>query len=193
MSVLRSFALIVEGDGDQGAVPIIVRDRLHKRGVYDVNVRKPFNAKGRGNLLRDGQLERWLQLAALDDDTCGVLVVCDAETDAPCELGPVLTKRCQQTLPTLPVRVSLAVRQFENWIVASSEAIRAETLEDVDDYEGAGGIATIRAWRRPRSYVKPLHQPGYAAQLDHAVVAERCPSFARLLRCIDELAAACVA
>jgi len=40
---MSSLALIVEGDGDQLALPIIVRQHLVTRGVY-LSVRKPINA-----------------------------------------------------------------------------------------------------------------------------------------------------
>lgn len=180
----------MEGDGDQLAVPIVVRNHLLLNGST-LEVGKPINAKGRGNLLREGQLERWLHLAALDADTCGVFVVCDAETDAACILGPALIKRCASALPQVPVRVTLAVRQFENWIIASRETVHGGEFEDIDDYEAARAVKMIREWRRPRSYVKPLHQPGYAARLDQSLVAARCPSFVRLLRCIDELVSEC--
>lgn len=187
---MGKLALIVEGDGDKAALPIVVRQHLLEREEFGMEVGRTINAKGRGNLLRRGQLERWLQLAALDDDVGGILVVCDAEDDAACKLGPTVAARCVEALPHVPVRFSLAVSQFENWIVASAETILGESLDEVASYESLKAQAIIREWRRPRSYVKPLHQPSLAAQLDHSLVSERCPSFGRLLRCIDELLSA---
>jgi hypothetical protein len=87
---------------------------------------------------------------------------------------------------------TLAVAEFENWIVASSETVGGEPLPDDTDYESLNAEAIIRSWRSPRSYVKPLHQPGYAQSLDFELVAERCPSFARLLKCVDRLIDECV-
>lgn len=71
---MRRISIVVEGDGDQGAMPILVRAQLQRRQIYDIQVGKPLNGKGRGKLLRDGQLERFAQLAALQAGTGAVLV-----------------------------------------------------------------------------------------------------------------------
>lgn len=156
-----------------------------------IRVGRPINAKGRGNLLREGQLERWLRLAATRDDVGGILVVCDAERDPACDLGPRLNRRCAATLPHIPVRATLAVRQFENWIIASAQSTNGRALEFDGDVEAMPAAEIVRTWRRPKSYIKPLHQAGYAARIDHAVASQNSPSFARILRCIEELAQAC--
>jgi len=183
--------VIVEGDGDRDAIPILMRTRLAALEIFDVDIGRPINAKGRGNLLREGQLERWLQLAALRDDVCGILVVCDTEGDPACDLGPALARRGAAAVPPVLVRLTLAVRQFENWIVASGESTNEEAQDENQDFEALPATEIIRRWRAPRSYVKPIHQPRYAARIDHVIAARRCRSFARLLRCIDELAREC--
>lgn len=187
---MGELALIVEGDGDEKALPIIVRSHLQQQGVYSLGVARPINAKGRGNIERVGQLERWLQLAARRSNTTGILVVCDADDDPACEFGPSLTERSRREVPHVPVRCCLAVREFENWIAASAETLAPDSGQArQDDFEHYSALRVIRQWKAPRSYVKTLHQPSFAAGMDHSVVAERCPSFARLLRCIDELVA----
>ena len=184
---MRRLGVVVEGAGDQAAVPVVVRAHLFREEIFDVNVGWPLNTKGRGKLLRAGELERFVKLAALEPDTTGVLVVCDSDDDLPCVLGPDLTQRCQDALPSLPVRACLAVREFENWLIASAETLAPSTQTVLDDYEAVAAEPRISAWKTPRSYVKPLHQPALAADLDLDLVAHRCPSFARLLCCINEL------
>jgi Domain of unknown function (DUF4276) len=186
--------LVVEGDGEVAALPILVRRHLHEnRAIYDIEVAKPKNSKGRGNLEAPGGVERYTQHAALPDDICGVLVLCDSDADPVCEFGPAMHERARGAVPTKPVVATLAVAEFENWIVASGETLGADELPDDVDYENLNAESIIRAWRFPRSYVKPLHQPGYAQKLDFKLVEARCPSFARLLRCIDELIEKCKA
>lgn len=184
--------LVVEGDGEVGALPILVRRHLHEnREIFDLGVEKPKNSKGRGNLEAPGGVERYSQYAALPDEVCGVLVLCDSDSDRVCEFGPELHERASAAVLGKPVIVTLAVKEFENWIVASAETIEdAEPVESAD-FEALGAEAIIRSWRYPRAYVKPLHQPGYAQQLDFDLVRERCPSFDRLVRCLDELIDAC--
>lgn len=185
--------LVVEGDGEVAALPILVRRHLHEnRQLYDVEVAKPKNSKGRGNLDAPGGVERYTQHAALPDGVCGVLVLCDSDDDLACEFGPTMQERASGAVPTKPVVATLAVAEFENWIVASSETVGGEPLPDDVDCENLNAESIIRSWRFPRSYVKPLHQPGYAQNLDFELVRNRCPSFARLLRCLDELVDKCI-
>jgi len=180
-------SIVVEGDGDQGALPVVVRRHLQARQEHELAVGWPINAKGRSKLLRDGELERFVRLASLQTGTVAVLVVCDADDDAVCDLGPDVTQRCRSTVPHLPVRACLAAREFENWLLASPETLAPEPVPELDDYESIAAERRVAAWRSPRKYVKPVHQPAMAAMMDHERVAARCPSFARLLRCIDEL------
>lgn len=185
--------LVVEGDGEVGALPILVRRHLHEtREIYDLGVARPKNSKGRGNLDAPGGVERYSQYAALSEDVCGVLVLCDADNEMVCEYGPEMQNRADSAVPNKPVMVTLAVSEFENWIVASSETVEGVAAPDVADFESISAEPIIRSWRHPRSYVKPLHQPGYAQKLDFDLVAGRCASFARLLRSLDELIAHCV-
>lgn len=184
--------LVVEGDGEVAALPILIRRHLHEnREIYDLEVARPKNSKGRGNLEAPGGVERYAQHAALPDDVCGVLVLCDADNDMVCEFGPAMQARAAAAVHAKPVTVTLAVSEFENWIVASSETMGELEAPETEDFERLSAEPVIRRWRHPRSYVKPLHQPSYADQLDFELVSSRCPSFARLIRCLDELIDAC--
>jgi Domain of unknown function (DUF4276) len=184
--------LVVEGDGEVAGLPILVRRHLHEnREIYNIEVAKPKNSKGRGNLNVPGGIERYTQHAALPDDVCGVLVLCDSDDDLVCELGPSLHERAANAVPTKTVAATLAVAEFENWIVASGETVGGEELPADTDYETLSAESIIRGWRYPASYVKPLHQPGYAQRLDFDLVRARCPSFERLLRCLDQLIDEC--
>ena len=119
----KKISVVVEGDGDQGAIPIVLRRYLQSRDRYDIEVGRPINAKGRSKLLREGELERFTRLASLQMATVAVLVVCDADDDNSCVLGPKVTRRCSIAVPHMPVRACLAVRAFENWLLASAETL----------------------------------------------------------------------
>lgn len=184
---MLKISLVVEGDGDQAALPVVVRRYLHENEIFDIGVGKPINTKGRSKLLRKGELERFAQLAAFQTDAAAVLVTCDADDDLECVLGPALTQRSQDAVSNLPVRACLAVREFENWLLASHETLAPDPMDPLDDYERVAAEWRVAEWRAPRKYVKPIHQPALAAKMDLGLVAARCPSFARLTRCIDEL------
>lgn len=186
---MAMISLVVEGDGDQGAMPVVIRAYLQQCAIYDITVSKPINAKGRTKLLRQGELERFARLASLQTGAAAVLVTCDADDDAVCDLGPRVTARCLEAVPQMPIRACLAVREFENWLLASPETLAPNPEAPLDDYETVSAVPRVAAWRAPRKYVKPIHQPAFAAKMDLERVAARCPSFARLLRCVDELVA----
>lgn len=184
---VRRLACVVEGDGDQRALPVVLRNYLYEQSIFDVEIGKPINSKGRSKLLRDGELERYVKLASLPENTCGVLVLCDADDDSACQLGPQIYARCNDTVSHIPIRVCLAVRAFENWFLASPETLASGEHETRTDYEQVNAEGTISAWCQPRKYVKPVQQPSLAQRMNQNLVRERCPSFARLLRCVDEL------
>lgn len=128
-------------------------------------------------------------LAATQQGTVAVLVACDADDDPACLLGPEISARCLAAVPQIPIRACLAVREFENWLLASSETLAPALEAPREDYEGVAAEHLVAAWKAPRKYIKPIHQPALAARMDLDLVAGRCPSFARLLRCVDELVA----
>jgi hypothetical protein len=178
--------LVVEGYGDRDAVPVVVRNYLHAHGEFEVKVGKPLNAKGRGNLLKAGQLEKFVGVAASEPGTSGVLVVLDAEDDAACELAPELLARAESAAAPKPARVSVAVRKFENWL-AASDLQEPYWAPGALGYEGTGADAAIRRWLPTSVYSKTAMQAGLASGIDFDLVRQRCPSFARLLVRIDEL------
>jgi len=45
---------IVEGDGEVTAVPALLRKILVQATRYDIQIARPKNANGRGNLLKEG-------------------------------------------------------------------------------------------------------------------------------------------
>jgi hypothetical protein len=181
-------ALVVEGYGDRDAVPLVVRNYLHAEGEFELEVGKPLNAKGRGNLTKSGQLEKFVGLAVREPGTTGVLVVLDAEDDAACKLGPELLARAEAAAAPIPARVCVAVRKFENWL-AASDLKEPHWVPGPRGYECGGADAAIRRWLPNSVYAKTAMQAGLAAGIDFALVRPRCPSFARLLVRIDQLRA----
>lgn len=83
---MKTLSLVVEGDGDQGAMPVVIRRYLQQHAIFDIAVGKPINAKGRTKLLREGELERFARLASLQTDAVAILVTCDGDKDAACDL-----------------------------------------------------------------------------------------------------------
>ena len=79
---------------------------------------------GRQKLLKDGELERAVELAAgqAGADGC-VLILLDADDDCPAELGPGLLQRAQTKRPDCAISVVLAKAEYEAWFLAAGDSI----------------------------------------------------------------------
>lgn len=191
----RVIVPIVEGEGDEQAVPILLRRLLHERAEhFDLNVGRPIRVQ-RDRLLKRGVLERYVALAGRTRDGCvAVLVLIDADEDCPKRLGPTLTERAKSATG-LPTFVALAKTEFESWFVGSISSLRGACEID-PSAESPGDPESIRdakGWIRRRMpsnrcYSEPADQPTLAAKFDIDIASERCPSFRRLCERIAELA-----
>jgi Domain of unknown function (DUF4276) len=120
-------AAIVEGDGECEAVPILVRrialtlDPTLSPLVHPV-IRVPAS-----RLVKQGEIERAIELAARKNaGRGGILVFLDCDDGCPALDGPALLKRAATARPDLPVSVVLAKREFEAWFLAAAESLRGQ-------------------------------------------------------------------
>ncbi|MGO8789026.1 MAG: DUF4276 family protein [Terriglobia bacterium] len=183
---------IVEGHGEVAAVPVLLRRIAKRLNAYDVQVGKPIRCQ-RHKLVKAGELERAIQLAVLKGGTEGrVLLLIDADTDCPAELGPVLLARAKAARADISIGVVLAKREFEAWFLGSLESLRAEygnphrggLYREPEDIPGAKeqlrdllGIP----------YSEVIDQPAMAARFDMDAARERCPSFDKCWRTVKTL------
>ncbi|MDX2139336.1 MAG: hypothetical protein SF123_14725 [Chloroflexota bacterium] len=104
--------LIVEGDGEATAAPLLVRRILHEQlQRYNLNL-KAFDAHGQGNLTTPGGLERFLELLRRNRDCRAVLVLLDAEddhVDCPITFARALAVRAQSLQLDKPIAIVCAV------------------------------------------------------------------------------------
>ncbi len=129
--MIRLIAPIVEGHGEVGAVPVLVR-RL-------VNVARPdafpqinppirVNSGSFLNLKDPAYLRRYVELAASKAAQAGpglILIPLDCEDDCPGQLGPSLLERARQVRPDVPCLVALACREYETWFLAAAASLRS--------------------------------------------------------------------
>lgn len=149
----------------------------------------------RSKLLRDGELERAVQLAASKVGSRGaVLVLIDADDDAPCELGPELHSRATSAGAGVRVAVVLAHREYEAWFLASASSLAGcqglspdleSPLEPEAIRDAKGWLSARMAERR---YREVLHQPKLTAIMDLAQ-ARRAQSFDKLWREVGRILA----
>jgi hypothetical protein len=173
---------VVEGRGDYGAAPIVLRKYLQSIGEYRDILGSPVNVKGVGNVSKPGGIERFVSAVGNRPGCRGVLVILDSDDNAVCELGPTLAARIQDSC-ACPVAVALADRDFEDWIVASAESLDL----GFGWSDTSRGLTLIEDALYPRAYTKPVDQPRLAAKIDLDLARGRSYSFNRLLERFDSL------
>ena len=193
----RRVVCIVEGHGEVESIPLLLR-RLHGESstlVFPEIRQNDVIRIPRSRLLRDGELERTVELAARRAGPQGcVLIVLDADDDLPCELVPRLLVRARTGRPELALGLVLARREYEAWFLAAARSLRGHVglpaeLEPPPEPEA---IRDAKGWPRTRmsgARYRPLvHQSKLTAAMDLSE-ARTAPSFDKLVREVSRLLA----
>ena len=188
MSVLH-IGCVVEGPGDAKALPVLIRRIALQLDPSDQVVIPDPVRWPRSKLLKSGELENAVELAARKlRGRGGVLVVLDADDDCPAELGPALLGRAKSQRSNLPIGVVLAKFEFEAWFLAAAPSLSGcRDLQvpllappDPEGVRDAKGWLT-RHMPRGRPYVETKHQASLAGQFD-LNQARSAPSFDKCFR-----------
>jgi hypothetical protein len=206
----RMIVPVVEGFGEERAVPILVRRWLHHRRFhrwFEVP-ELAVNAKGCGKLKATFDTGRHLGIehyvhAALRARADAVLVVLDADKEclhrAPGQrLGPELLARARAAAGQVPVSVVVANRTYEAWLLAGRAAlfrcdvIRPDAaLRTIYDPETRAGSKDAISEFIGEVYSPPVHQPKLTQAMSFSPRSQlRAPSLAKLLRELQRLSAA---
>ena len=184
-------ALIVEGYGDVEAVPVLVRRvAAHVAPAVAVDVLRPHR-RSRLKLVRSGELERYGRIALAGSPEAHLLVLVDADTDCPAELGPQFLERVA-SLQTRRVGVVLAKHEFENWFLASAESLggrrglRSPLDPPVDPEAIRGAKEWIQANRTDgRAYRPTVDQAALTEGIDIDLARRRSASFDKFCRVLE--------
>ncbi len=185
---------IVEGHGDQSAVPLLIRRIVNaiEPGTW---VDAPTSIrKSRSKLLKEGELERAVTFAALQlDGPGGILIVLDADEDCPATLGMQIRERARAARPDKRIEVVLAKQEFEAWVIASATSLagRRNLLPNLQAPQNPEELRDAKGWltrnsQPGRPYKETIDQPAFAELLD--LEAAKCtPSFRKLWRDLESL------
>lgn len=184
---------IVEGDGETTAVPLLLRNILHyqiKR--YDIQVSQAKNANGRGNLTKEGGLERFVEYAWKERDCGAILVIIDAENECTLDIAKDFSLRIEAMGVLFPVVIVVAKQMYETWFIASIESIAG----NLDLPPGLVSPADPEEVRNPKRWIEQYFPPGRAyketqdqeamTQLIDVNLARSSRTFRRLLHAIDQ-------
>lgn len=186
---------VVEGHGDRESVGVLVRRLADQvRPGLVPSVPSPLRVP-KDRLIRSGELERTVDLAARKvTGQGGVLVLVDAADDAPCVLGPDLQQRAQATRPDVPVAVVLAKWEYESWFLAAAESLATSRVlvaglaapPRPEEVRGAKEWLSDRM-EGSRRYKETLDQPALTAVFDIGTARRRSDSFDKCCRDITRL------
>jgi len=191
--MLLHIACVVEGHGETAAVPVLVR-RIAQKLDPEIQIRIPHPIRTpRSKLLKRGELERAVDLAARKTGSPGgILVILDSDDDCPAQLGPELLDRAQRVRGNLPLAVILAKREFEAWFLAAAESLRGQRglAPGLDPHPDPETVRGAKEWLSQRMadahYVETIDQPALAAVFD-LDMARRTDSFDKCFREVERL------
>jgi Domain of unknown function (DUF4276) len=190
-----SIASIVEGHGEVAAVPILLRRiGMAIDPLRHVRALRPYRVP-RGSVVKDGELERYIELAVREVGLGGAVVVgLDADKDCAARLGPAKLNRARSQRPGVAIGLCLAVVEFEAWFLAAAVSLRGQRglPHDLEPPSNAEGIVGAKSWLQRqrtdgRSYSETIDQPALADQFDLAVARAGARSFDKFFREIERL------
>ena len=188
---MRTIATIVEGDGEVKALPLLLR-RIAASLGSTVHAPRPIRVK-RNKVVKAGELERAVELAARQATGGCILILLDADSDCPKELAPKLLRRAMEARPDRKIRVVLAKTEYEAWFLAAADSIAGKrgidpstsSPNDPESIRGAKGWLRKRMPRDQR-YRETLDQAALSAIFD-LDTARSAPSFDKLWRDVASL------
>jgi hypothetical protein len=184
---------IVEGQSEVESVPILLRRIRDLMQAFNIDIAKPFRVK-RNKVVLPGELERAITQGIRDRSNIGaILLLLDAEDDCPAKLGLQLVERCKQTTQ-FPIAVVLAKIEMEGWFLGGKESLRgvcniktdAVAPQNPESIRGAKERLS-KNMEHGRRYLEVDDQPTFAAKVNFDLTKDRCPSFDKFLRDVQNL------
>ena len=184
----------MEGQGESGALPVLLRRIWELLGGEYIEVFSPFRCS-KQKLLQPSEMARILDFAVsrlesagLDADPAMVLLLFDADDDLPCILGPEVLTRAKALRADADISCVIANVEFETWFVAAAESL-ARFLDLSGDNalpekpeETRQGKGWIQKRFRGNKYASSFDQPRLTQVMDLKLCRSRSPSFDKLCR-----------
>lgn len=189
---------IVEGAGEESAVPSLIRRILWERlQRYDIEIprAKVKVANGKENLI--GKFEEFIEYA-MEDGCAAILVLLDADEDCPVELASDLAARASALNAQVPIAIVCAKSEYETWFISSlsdsdGDGIRQRLglSSSIICPENAESTRNAKDWlsdrMRERNYKPTYDQDNLTHHIAIDLAREKSRSFQRLCHAVEEL------
>jgi len=187
-------ALIVEGDGEVKALPLIWRFLCPSVSLIGPPYRLPrYKALDPAGNVKANEWKRAFQLLYSKGATC-VLAVMDADDICPKQQAPIIKNELESLIKTLRIGLKLgfclAEPEYEGWFLAGANFLNlGSPLTPPPPRDCKGEVKT----RLKRGYSPVVDQPSLTSKLlPHLkVVAARSSSLDKLIREIESLCEVC--
>ena len=195
----QQIAAIVEGAGEEYAVPSLIRRILWERlRRYDIEIprAKVKVANGKENLT--GKFEEFIEYA-MEDGCAAILVLLDADEDCPVELASKLAARASALNAPVPIAIVCAKSEYETWFICSLSDSDGDEIRrrlglpsSVVCPDAPESIRNAKDWlrrrQRDRNYKSTFDQDNLTHHIAIDAVHEKSRSFQRLCHAVSELA-----
>lgn len=190
---------IVEGPGEEKAVPLLLRRLLERLDRFEFRVPKSHKANGRFNIIKPGGLETYLERMRHITSCRGVLVLVDAEEESrecPPTLAYTLAHRSQTLGLPFPVVIVGACCEYESWFLYNLHTKIKDSLIPNARFEGdpakkCGAKEWLSKNMPSGTAYKPTdHQEIMTNHIDIPHTIEQSRSFRRMADAVEELLAA---
>lgn len=177
---------VVEGQGEELAVPVLLRRLIAIAQAWEVSIAKPHRRK-RSALVQQTSLQNAILVARLTPNCGAILVILDADDDCPRDLAPRLSAWATAAAHPLPCEIVMPNREFEAWLLAGLAPLRGtlRVRADADDHpdpeQPRDAKGQLEARMLPGStYMPTVDQAPWTANFDIARAYRVCRSFRKL-------------
>ena len=184
---------IVEGHGEVGALPVLLRRLLDQASAWEVEINRPIRRK-RSELVNQLKLERTVQAARYAPDCDAILILFDSDKDCPAELGPRVHEWAPSVCGELPCEVVMPHKEYEAWFLAGMECLRGcrgirnDATAHPNPEVPRGAKAQLQAqMEKEESYLETTDQAAFSALFSMSAAYSGCRSFRKLTKSFGAL------
>ena len=196
---MQKIVPIVEGDGEVDSVPrLITRILNHYDWSSTWYAGKAIRAGNPGYFKKN--IDRFLQVAALETDCSGILILFDLEDACPKQEARYLVQEIQKLHLIYPTSVVFAHREYEVWFLASLHTMAGNfgLPQDIACDRDIETIRDVKGWftdrmpkkPQPKIYKETFHQAEMTKLIDIDAAIQASRSFRRLVHAIEEIVTA---
>lgn len=185
---------IVEGDGEDRAVPVLIRRIASQVRQGEVVGLEMIRVRRDKFLNREEERRRVLQLAAARTGGAGaILVLLDADDDCAAQVAATILRFAAEEIGHVRCCCVLAVREFEAWFLAAARSLRGtrDLPGDLEPPADPESVRDAKGWlaerRTPSRYAPTIDQPAFAARFDLDQARAGAPSFDKFFRDVRAL------